>query len=335
MRPPAVRTALTALSAVTALLALTACAKTGATASAGSGGRITVRIPDPGNSGILAKGKKDGSLARALAKAGAGVSWTGSSGPFAPAAQAMNAGRLDVALGSITSGTTALNQQPKFSFFAAGAPENGGEGILVKKDSGIKGIAGLAGRKVAVNQGGTGEYLLLKALSKAGVKPSAVHRVYLRPDQTAGAFASGQVDAWATWSAYSVAALGGGTAEFLADGSAIGSENYTVWAVRDGFADKNPGVVKALYSYLHTQSLAQHDHPEEYVNVFTDAGPTAVTGGARNVQLSLTRTGAPVEPIGAEQTAHFDHVASFFAAQGITKQPARAAGHVIDVEKLR
>ncbi|WP_406135467.1 ABC transporter substrate-binding protein [Streptomyces sp. NBC_01089] len=334
MRPPAVRTALTAVAAVTALLALTACAKTEA-ATGASGHRTTVRIPDPGNSGILAKGKKDGSLAKALAKAGATVSWTGSSGPFAPAAQAMNADRLDVALGSITSGTTTLTQQPKFSFFAAGAPENGGEGILVKKDSGIKDIAGLAGRKVAVNQGGTGEYLLLKALSKAGVKPGAVHRVYLRPDQTAAAFAAGQVDAWATWSAYSVAALGAGTSKFLADGAAIGSENYTVWAVRDGFADKHPGVVKALYAYLHAQSTAAHDHPDEYVNVFTDAGPTAVTGGAKAVQLSLTRTGPPVEPIGAAQLAHFDHVAAFFAAQGITKKRADAAGHVIDVDKLR
>ncbi|WP_373412878.1 ABC transporter substrate-binding protein, partial [Streptomyces sp. NRRL B-24572] len=60
---------------------------------------------------------------------------------------------------------------------------DGGEGILVREGSEITSVRDLVGRKVAVNKGGTVEYLLLKALAKAGIPADKVERVYLRPDQ--------------------------------------------------------------------------------------------------------------------------------------------------------
>ncbi|NEE53876.1 ABC transporter substrate-binding protein, partial [Streptomyces sp. SID8455] len=201
--------------------ALSACSTAGAdndSAPAGSSGKtVDVRIPDPGNSGVLAVAKKDGSLDKALGKVGARVKWTGSAGPFAPAAQAMNADQLDIATGSITSGITSLSQRPGFKFFTAVDPDAKGEGILVRDGSGIDSVADLVGKKVAVNQGGTGEYLLLKALAKEKIPADKVERVYLRPDQTAAVFNAGQVDAWAVWATYAVAEIGSGKAHFLAD----------------------------------------------------------------------------------------------------------------------
>ncbi|WP_335932958.1 ABC transporter substrate-binding protein [Streptomyces sp. PTD5-9] len=334
-RPP--RTALApALLTVTALLALTACDASEGGPGGGSGahGTVEVRIPDPGNSGVLAVGKKDGSLDKALAKVGAKVRWTGSAGPFAPAAQAMNADQLDFATGSITSGITSLAQRPGFKFFTAVAPDEAGEGILVKNDSGIRSVADLAGRKVAVNQGGTGEYLLLKALAEAHVPVGAVERVYLRPDQTAAVFNAGKVDAWAVWSAYSVAELGTGAARFLADGAAIGSDNYSLDAVRTGFVEQHPDIVKALYRYLHDASAKEKRNPDAYLNVFTDAGPTAVTGRAKEIQADFLRRGGTVDPIRPEDIRRFEDVAAFYAQRKVTTTRVDVAAHVLDVEKL-
>ncbi|MFD5556349.1 ABC transporter substrate-binding protein [Streptomyces sp. NPDC127068] len=328
----AVRTA-AALAATAALLPLAACGAAEGD-SAGDGDTVVVRIPDPKNSGVLALGKKDGSLDKALAKVGARVEWTGSSGPFAPAAQALNAGQLDVATGSITSGVTALTQKPGFKLFSATTPDGSGEGILVRKDSGIKTVKDLAGRKVAVNQGGTGEYLLLKALARHGVPAQDVERVYLRPDQTASVYKTGQVDAWASWAAYSVAELGSGDSRFVADGAAVGSDNYSFHAVRTGFAERHPEVVKALYAYLRTGSAAQKADPEKYVNVFTDRGPTAVTGAAKELQLRILREGGTVEPIGAEDIERFESVARFYLDQKVLRQPVDIKPHVLDVEAL-
>ncbi|MFC9620701.1 NrtA/SsuA/CpmA family ABC transporter substrate-binding protein [Streptomyces sp. NPDC056930] len=327
-----------ALLTVTALLALTACGTSEAdSGSGGSGaeGTVVIRIPDPGNSGVLALGKKDGSLDKALAKAGAKVRWTGSAGPFAPAAQAMNADQLDIATGSITSGITSLAQRPGFKFFTAVDPDAAGEGILVKNGSGIESVADLVGRKVAVNQGGTGEYLLLKALAKAGIPADKVKRVYLRPDQTAAVFNAGKVDAWAVWATYAVAEIGSGKAHFVADGAAIGSDNYSLNAVRTGFAEQHPKAVKALYRYLREAGAKEKQNPAAYLNVFTDVGPTAVTGKAKEVQTEFTRKGGTVGPIGPEDIKRFEAVAAFYAEQKVTPTEVEVAAHLLDIEKLK
>ncbi|MFI5741014.1 NrtA/SsuA/CpmA family ABC transporter substrate-binding protein [Streptomyces anulatus] len=327
-----------ALLTAAALLALSACGTSGADSTgangSGSGKTVEVRIPDPGNSGVLALGKKDGSLDKALGKAGAKVKWTGSAGPFAPAAQAMNADQLDIATGSITSGITSLAQRPGFKFFTAVDPDAAGEGILVRDGSGIESVTDLVGRKVAVNQGGTGEYLLLKALAKAKIPAEKVERVYLRPDQTAAVLNAGQVDAWAVWATYAVAEIGGGKAHFVADGAAIGSDNYSLNAVRTGFAEQHPEVVRALYDYLHEASAREKKDPAAYLNVFTDVGPTAVTGKAKEVQTGFTAQGGTVDPIGPEDIARFEAVAAFYAEQKVTKEKVDVAAHLLDVEKL-
>ncbi|MFB7186203.1 ABC transporter substrate-binding protein [Streptomyces sp. NPDC056230] len=337
--PRPLRTAVArALLATTALLALTACGTSGAdngSGGSGAGGTVDIRIPDPGNSGVLALGKKDGSLDKALAEVGARVRWTGSAGPFAPAAQAMNADQLDIATGSITSGITSLAQRPGFTFFTAVDPDAAGEGILVKNGSGIESVADLVGRKVAVNQGGTGEYLLLKALAEAGVPADKVERVYLRPDQTAAVFNAGKVDAWAVWATYAVAEIGTGKAHFVADGAAIGSDNYSLNAVRTGFAEQHPKVVRALYQYLHDASAKEKQDPAAYLNVFTDVGPTAVTGRAKQVQTDFTRKGGTVGPIGPEDIKRFEAVAAFYAEQKVTTTKVDIAAHLLDIEKLK
>jgi len=324
-----------ALLTATALLALTACGSSEADSGSGAGGTVEIRIPDPGNSGVLALGKKDGSLDKALAKAGAKVRWTGSAGPFAPAAQAMNANQLDIATGSITSGITSLAQRPGFKFFTAVDPDAAGEGILVRDGSGIESVADLVGKKVAVNQGGTGEYLLLKALAKAGIPAEKVKRVYLRPDQTAAVFNAGKVDAWAVWATYAVAEIGSGKAHFVADGAAIGSDNYSLNAVRTGFAEQHPGVVKALYRYLHDASAKEKRDPAAYLNVFTDVGPTAVTGKAKEVQTAFTREGGTVDAIGPQDIERFEDVAGFYAEQKVTPDKVDIATHLLDIEKLK
>ncbi|GAA2118299.1 NrtA/SsuA/CpmA family ABC transporter substrate-binding protein [Actinomadura napierensis] len=305
-----------AAGALAVLLAAAGCGR--ADADPSGGGTITVHVPDPGNSGVLAAGKKDGSLAKALSAVHAKVAWTGSAGPFAPAALELNAGELDFAQGSITSAIAALAQKPGFKLFAQIAPDRIGEGILVRKDSPIRTPRDLVGRSVAVNKGGTAEYLLLKALAASGIKPDQVKRVYLNPAQTAPVFNSGKVDAWAVWATYSLPEMAATGAHFLVNGGQIGSQNYSVWAVRTKLADAHPEIVKAFYQYLHDRGQDQIKNPGGYVNVFTKAGPQAVSGAAERLTVQNLAQGAAAEPIGAPDLAGFASVAQFFADQKIT-----------------
>lgn len=324
-----------ATTSLLAALGLAACSSSSAGSAradtAGGGSTITVRIPDGGNSGVLALGRKDGSLAKALAKVHAKVAWTGTAGAFAPAAQELDANALDFAEGSITSAIAALAQTPGFKLFAAIDPDKLGEGILVKKDSGINSVSDLVGRKVAVWHGGTSEYLLLKALQQQHIPVDKVKRVYLQPNQVGPVFNSGQVDAWSTWGTYSVPTIAKADARFLTTGGQVGSENYAVWTVRNAFADQHPEVVKALYDYLHDAGLKQQQNPQAYLNVKTDSGPEAVNAAQQAVELPIDKALGTAQPIGATQLQHFATVAAFFADQKITKGAFDVKPHVIDI----
>jgi sulfonate transport system substrate-binding protein len=317
-----------------AVAACSSSSGSGAAATSTGSGSVTskslvpLRIPDPGNSGVLAVGKKNGSLAKALAAAGAQAVWTGTAGPFAPAALEIDANELDVAQGSITSAVTSLAAVPGFKLFSQIEPDRYGEGVLVRQDSPIKTVHDLAGKKVAVNKGGTGEYLLLKALSWAGIPVSQVTRVYLNPAETAPVFSAGQVDAWATWATYSVAAVAQG-ARFVAQAGQFGSQNYSVWAVRSGLASEHPQVLAAFYQYLHSTTLQEIANPGAYVNVFTDAGPQALDTAEITVNNEFSSKGSTVNPVGATEVSAFETVAAFFAAQQVTSKEVSVTPYIV------
>ncbi|MFI6503827.1 ABC transporter substrate-binding protein [Nonomuraea typhae] len=295
---------------------------------------VVVRIADPGNSGFLAAAKKDGSLDAALAKVNAKVKWAGDFSVFAPAAQAINAGSLDIATGSITAGVTALAVKPSFKIFATVPPDLAGEGIVVKNGAPIRSLADLAGRSVAVGHGGTSEYLLLRALQTAGVPVEKVKRVYLPPPQTAPVFASGEVDAWATFSTFLIPAVTDLDARILADGEAIKSDNYVVYVAADKLLEEHPEVVKTLFGFLRDGSAKEIADPAAYLNVFTQAGPQAVQGEQKDLVVSIQKKGKPAQAVTPLEITKFQDVAAFFLDQKVLTAPLDVAPHVVDVTTL-
>ncbi|MEU6411824.1 ABC transporter substrate-binding protein [Microbispora sp. NPDC046933] len=327
-----------ALAAAVPLALLAACGSTGTGATASGApekaGQVVVRIADPGNDGYLAVAKKDGSLDAALAKVNAKVRWAGDFPVFAPAAQAINAGSLDVAQGSITSGITALAVKPSFKIFAVTPPDEAGEGIVVKNSSPIKTVADLAGHTVAVGKGGTSEYLLLKALQTYGVPLDKVKRVYLAPVDTAPVFGSGKVDAWATFSTFLAPAVATLDGRVLADGADIKSDNYAIWVASNTLIEKHPEVVKALYDFFHEGSAKEIADPKAYQNVFTSAGPQAVAGRLQDLLIDIRRQGKPVQAVTEADLARFRDVAAFYLDQKVLTAPLDVAQYVVDVTTL-
>jgi sulfonate transport system substrate-binding protein len=332
--------ALAATVLTAAALTTTACGSDddgAATAASGSapaavkGGGGTLRIALIGSTGPVAAAKNDGSLAKDLAKVGAKVRFTGQFPAFAPAAEAINAGALDAAQGSISSGIGALAQKPSFKVYAAQVANAHGEGILVK-DSNIKTVADLVGRKVAVNPKGTGEYLLLKALEKNGIDPAKVKRVYLSAPDGASAFSSGKVDAWAVWGDFVATAKAKG-ARLLADGGQIGSENDTTWVISNAFLAEHPATVKALYDNVVAHSVAEHDDPEAAV-ARENTGVVKLDDKAAAYLAETYRSIQPVSGVDARFRERFGHVADFFAAQGVIDADLDPATFTVDPTTL-
>jgi len=104
-------------------------------------------------------------------------------------------------------------------------PAPAAEAIVVPKDSPLKSVADLKGRKVALNKGSNVHYLLVKALQQAGVKYTDVQTVFLPPADARAAFERGAVDAWVIWDPFVAAAEKQLGARVLADGNSLVSNH--------------------------------------------------------------------------------------------------------------
>ena len=202
----------------------------------------------------LTLAKSRGTLEKAFADKGIKIEWAGPFPAAAPAFEALNAGSIDITAGSSTSSIAALAAKIPLVVFAYQKMAAGSEGVIVKNDSGIVSLKDLAGKKVAVNRGGTGEYLLMQGLEKNGVDASKVERVYLSPSDSGPSFLQGSVDAWATWDPFLTIAEKSYDGKVLADGAAIGSDNAVVLVASREFAEKKADQLQAVFDVVRSEN---------------------------------------------------------------------------------
>ena len=131
--------------------------------------------------------KQRGVFEKTLAAKNIKVEWIGPFPNHAPSIQAVVGGSADFGFwGSTTPALAAMlaGSPIVFTGFDVYSPRS--TAIIVKKSSGINSVADLAGRKVAVNRSGLGEFLLIAALEKHHIDRDKVEFVYLNPPDAAG-----------------------------------------------------------------------------------------------------------------------------------------------------
>ncbi|MBD8653069.1 aliphatic sulfonate ABC transporter substrate-binding protein [Rhizobium sp. CFBP 13726] len=198
--------------------------------------------------------KSRGTLEKALSEKGIKVEWAGPFPAAAPAFEALNAGSIDITAGSSTSAIAALSAKIPLVIFAYQKMAPGSEGIVATKGSGIAAIKDLAGKKVAVNRGGTGEYLLMRGLETNGIDQTSVERVYLSPSDSGPSFSQGHVDAWATWDPFLTIAEKAYDGTVIADGAAIRSDNAVVLVASREFAKDKADQLQLVFDVIKAEN---------------------------------------------------------------------------------
>lgn len=190
--------------------------------------------------------KAQGSLERKLAPLGFGVKWV--EFPAGPQLlEGLNVGAVDVGHVGEAPPIFAQAAGAKFAYIGHDPAAPRAEAVLVPRDSPIKSVSELKGRKVALNKGSNVHYLLVRLLEKHGLKLGDIQAVYLPPADARAAFESRNVDAWAIWEPFQSAAEKGANARVLADGSDGVANNYLFYLGERGFVAKHPQVVQALF----------------------------------------------------------------------------------------
>ncbi len=133
-------------------------------------------------------------------------------------------------------------------------------GVVARRNSGIKTIADLRGKRVGITKGSVSHDLLYLLLQKANVKVSDVRIVHLQPADLINAFNHGDIDAGAAWEPFLARLEENGT--LIADGTGVKQGLRPIF-VRNDFATANPVlVVKVLQAYQRGYQFAKA-HPRE------------------------------------------------------------------------
>ncbi|MCD1269729.1 ABC transporter substrate-binding protein [Microbacterium sp. MEC084] len=306
-----------ALAALALTLAGCAAAPAAGDAAAGRGEPVVVRVNDPGNQGPLAVAKKTGELAEAFAEVGAELEWVDGEYAFTANVPLFNAGQLDVANAAFApiAGATAKGLPVKIVSVQRREVLTENAGIVAAPGSGIETIEDLVGRRVAVNAGGKGEYLLLDALEQVGIPFDAVERVALQPSDGVAAFASGQIDAWSTFSDYFAQAARTGTV--LATERSLDAVDDNVYAFRSELIDAHPEIGVAFVETLQELLDRQHEDPEAFLNVFEKTGPTALVGDAYDNELRELQGRYEVHVPGPADAERLQRVLDLFRRAGV------------------
>ncbi len=236
--------------------------------------------------GVLALAKRRGALEKRLADQGITVSWSEfTSGP--PLLEALGAGALDF-------GATG-DVPPLFAQAAGGAlyyvgiyrGSPAGSAILVRKDSPIKTLEDLTGKKVAFKRGSSAHNVTVKALRKAGLKPEDVQQVDLAPPDAAAAFKNGSIDAWSIWDPYLAIAEADPDTRILTTAEGI-VDSYSFFLANKDFTDANGTVIVNVLDELAKVGRSAQDNLDATVKELSE-----ITGVPADVtRVTLQRPGA-------------------------------------------
>jgi sulfonate transport system substrate-binding protein len=256
--------------------------------------------------GTLVLLKARGSLEKRLAPLHVQVQWT----EFPAGPQLLEG--LNV--GSIDFGT--VGEAPPIFAQAAGADlvyvgnepaASTAEAIVVPKDSPIKTLAELKGKKVALNKGSNVHFLLAKLLEKAGVRYTDIDAVFLIPADARAAFERGSVDAWAIWEPFLAAAQRQTGARILADGNGVVSNHQFFLASRP-YASKRVDVVAIVLEEVAAVDQWAKTNPKEAAAALQpQIGLDQAT-----LELALSRGGYGVTPLNDAVLAEQQRIADTF-----------------------
>jgi len=164
-----------------------------------------------------------------------------------PLLEALSSGAIDI--GAVGDAPPILAQSAGADLvYVASAPATQ-NALLVPKESPIKTVAELKGKKIAFGKGSSSHNLVVQALRQAGLKYSDIEPAFLTPADAAAAFATGRVDAWAIWDPYyAIAQQRHNARALVTTNDGLGSHSF--YLANRSFANSNPDVLSAALDEL-------------------------------------------------------------------------------------
>ena len=250
--------------------------------------------------------KAHGTLEKRLAPLGVKVSWNEfTAGP--QLLEGLNVGAIDFGYVGEAPPVFAQAAGADFVYTAYELPAPLAEGVVVAKNSPIKSVAELKGKKIAFNRGSDVHWFIVALLRKHGLDFGDIQPVYLAPADARAALEQGAIDAWAIWDPFLAAAQAQSGARLLADAQGVASHHEFFLSQRE-FAQKRQNVVAIVMEELNRQGQWVKQ------NTAAAAAELAPLQGldVSIIQTSLEHYSHVYKPIDAEVLAEQQRIADTF-----------------------
>ncbi|WFU71649.1 sulfonate ABC transporter substrate-binding protein [Bradyrhizobium sp. CB2312] len=264
--------------------------------------------------GVLVITRQQGALEKHFSPQGIEVKWVEfSSGP--PMMEAMNVGSVDY--GAVGDSPPVFAQAAGAAIvYAAGQPITNGQGILVPKDSPIRTIAELKGKRVGFTKGSSAHNIVVQTLEKAGLTYADITPVYLTPPDAGPAFANGSIEAWAIWDPYFAIGETKQNGRILINAREVTKTNSFYIANRD-FAKNHGAILQQIVDVTTATAKWAEQHRDEVAKSLA-----AVTGIPLDIQtIAANRSSFVVGPVTDDIVATQQGVADRFHKLGLIPRP--------------
>ncbi|OKO73802.1 ABC transporter substrate-binding protein [Bradyrhizobium sp. NAS80.1] len=264
--------------------------------------------------GVLVITRQQAALEKHFSPQGIEVKWVEfSSGP--PMMEAMNVGSVDY--GAVGDSPPVFAQAAGAAIvYAAGQPITNGQGILVPKDSPIRTIAELKGKRVGFTKGSSAHNIVVQTLEKAGLTYADITPVYLTPPDAGPAFANGSIEAWAIWDPYFAIGETKQSGRILVNAHEITKTNSFYIANRD-FAKDHGAILQQIIDVTTATAAWAEQHRDEVAKSLA-----AVTGIPLDIQtIAANRSSYRVGPVTDDIVATQQGVADRFYKLGLIPKP--------------
>ena len=253
---------------------------------------------------------------------GVGVKWV--EFPAGPQIlEALAVGSLDFGFTGDTPPVFAQAAGKDIWYVGLEPPKPASSAILVPRDSPIRSLADLQGRRIGLQKGSSSHYLVLRALEKSGLQWADITPLYLAPSDARAAFEKDALDAWAIWDPYYAAAEIDGHARVLTTGKGLSSNNSFYLGSRE--LTRHPAIVKGLFAALSQADALGRANLPQTAKFLSEATGVPLAGTIRFLDR---RSSGPITVLKPSDITDQQRVADAFSRAGLIPKPLKVADAV-------
>lgn len=239
--------------------------------------------------------------------------------------EALNAGSIDFGRTGDSPPIFAQAAEAPFVYVAAGKSKFNGSGILVPKDSSIKSLEDLKGKKIGFAKGSSSHYLLVKALEKAGIDYNDITPAFLQPGDARVAFEQGNIDAWVVWDPFAADTEIHSEATMLINGEGLTSDR-DFFIANVEFAKANKDILDIIIQEVQASSDWANTHNPELVQMLSDI----LKIDAESIKMATNRRVYGVDPLTEEIMEEQQQKADTFFELGIIPKQINVLDNMMD-----